>query len=171
MEYTCTSFLDKFKKHTVWSFHFKIPDTIALALLKTSKRVVCVINNDVSYQCGLLSAGDLGYFVNVNATIRKAARIELNDRVSLFLKSDTSKYGLPVPEVFLELLTQDDEFEEIFHALTHGKQRSLIHLVGTFKSERKQMEQTMCIREYLLQVKGKLDYKELNLAFKNSRYK
>ena len=33
------------------------------------------------------------------------------------------------------------------------------------------MEKTMCIREYLLQVKGKLDYKELNLAFKNSRYK
>jgi len=114
MEYTFKSILDKFQKHTVWSFHFEVPDDIAKNLLKISKRVVCKINNKVSYQCRLLSAGDLGYFVNVNASIRKSLNLMQHDEVFSSLVNDRSKYGLPVPEVFQELLTQDDEFEAIF---------------------------------------------------------
>ncbi len=171
MEYTFRSILDKFQKSRVWSYHFKIPDRISHNLLKEGKRVICTINNSTSFQCGILSAGDLGYFVNVNAAIRKQAKIDWHDEVSLTLKSDTSKYGLPIPEVFKELLEQDIAFDTIFHDLTKGKQRSLLHLVNTFKREQKQLEKTMIIRDYLIQVKGKLDYKELNLAFKNSRYK
>lgn len=171
MEYTFTSILDKFQKNRVWSFHFIIPDSIANDLIKKGKRVICTINNSVTYQCGLLSAGDLGHFVNVNATIRKQAKIDWRDKVSITLISDTSKYGLPVPEVFEELLEQDTAFDTLFHDLTKGKQRSLLYLVGTFKSEQKQLEKTMVIRDYLIQVNGKLDYKELDLAFKNSRYR
>lgn len=171
MEYTFTSILDKFQKSRVWSFHFIIPKIIAHELLKEGKRVVCTINNATSFQCGILSAGDLGYFVTINTTIRKQANIDWHDKVTLTLKRDTSKYGLPIPEVFKELLEQDTAFDTLFHDLTKGKQRSLLHLVGTFKSEQKQLEKTMVIRDYLIQVNGELDYKELNLAFKNSRYK
>ncbi len=171
MEYNLYSILEKFERSKVWNFHFKISDKIAHEILKEGKRVIITINNDISYQCGLLSAGDLGYFVIVNADIRKKAKISLYDRVSLHIQYDDSKYGLPVPGVFEELLLQDDPFKRVFHGLSMGKQRSLMYMVGTFKSEQKQLEKLMTIRDYLMQVDGKLDYKELQLAFKNSRYK
>jgi hypothetical protein len=171
MEYTFKCTLDKFQKNNVWAYHFIIPNSIVKELFKEGKRVVCTINKEISYQCGIISAGDLGYFININAAIRKQAKIAWHDEVSLTLRSDTSKYGLPVPEIFKELLQQDVEFNGVFHKLTKGKQRSLLHLVGTFKSEQKQLEKAMIIRDYLIQVNGKLDYKELNLAFKNSRYR
>lgn len=171
MAFTCTSTLEKFEHSKVWNYHFKIPDSIANEILKEGKRVICEINKGVSFQCGLLSAGDLGYFVNVNATIRKNAKIALYDKVSLQLEIDSSKYGLPLPKVFEELLKQDPVFNKVFHEITLGKQRSLIHMIGNFKSEQKQLEKVIVIRDYLVQVDGKLDYKELQQAFKNNRFK
>lgn len=171
MMYTCKSILEKFEDSKIWKYHFKIPDLIAQELLKEGKRIICEINNDVSFQCALLSAGNLGKFVNVNATIRKTAKIVRHDTVTLKLQIDRSKYGLPVPNVFEELLKQDPVFNKVFHEITLGKQRSLIHMIGSFKSEQKQLEKLMIIRDYLIQVNGKLDYKELQRAFKDSRYK
>ena len=80
-----------------------------------------------------MSAGNLGFFININSTIRKITSIEKFDKLSLILKNDTSKYGLPVPEVLGELLNQDLGFNTVFHSLTPGKQRSLLHLVGKYK--------------------------------------
>lgn len=171
MEYKCYSILEKFENNKVWNYHFKILDAIALPILKKGKRVICTVNEEITYQCGLLSAGSLGYFVNVNASIREKAQLQLYDKVALQIHLDESKYGLPLPNFFEELVKQDPVFDEVFHRLTIGKQRTLIHLIGTFKSEQKQLEKLMVIRDYLIQVNGKLDYKELRLAFKNSRYK
>ena len=170
MTYKFNSKLEKFENSKIWRYHFRIPKKIAQTILTEGKRVVIVINNDVSYQCALMSAGDYGYFVNVNASIRKKVKINLFDRVSLEIRNDNSKYGLPVPKVFQELLKQDPNFTKVFESLSMGKQRSLIHLVGTFKTEQKQLEKLMTIRDYLNQVQGKLDYKELHQAFKNNRY-
>lgn len=170
MGYKFNSVLERFENSKIWSFHFRIPNGIARSILTRGKRVVVVINKDISYQCALMSAGDYGYFVNVNATIRKKAKIELFDKVSLKIQNDDSKYGLPVPKVFEELLKQDLSFAKVFESLSMGKQRSLIHLVGTFKSEQKQLEKLFVIRDYLVQVQGKLDYNELHQAFRNNRY-
>ncbi|MEN8251738.1 MAG: DUF1905 domain-containing protein [Bacteroidota bacterium] len=170
MEYKFKSILEKFQRNKVWSFHFKIPESIALEILKNTKRVICTINHETTYQCGLLSAGELGYFINVNAIIRKKAGLSLHDDAQLSIRSDSSKYGLPVPEVFQEFLKQDVVFERYFHSLPKGKQRSLIHKIGTYKSEHKQLEKTMIIRDYLIQVEGNLDFKELQEAFKKNRY-
>lgn len=171
MEFQFISILEKFQKNKVWSYHFKIPESIAAEILKKSKRVICTINNETTYQCGLLSAGELGYFINVNAMIRKKAGLSLQDEVQLNLRRDSSKYGLPVPEVFQEFLKQDIVFKKYFHSLTKGKQRTLIHRIGTYKSEQKQLEKTMIIRDYLIHVEGNLDFKELQQSFKINRYK
>ena len=171
MRYKFNSVLEKFENSKIWSFHFRIPDTIARAILTGGKRVVVEINNEISYQCALMSAGEYGYFVNINAATRKKARLSLHDKASISIHLDTSKYGLPVPKVFQELLNQDPEFKSVLESLTMGKQRSLIHLVRTFNTESKQLEKLMILRNYLVQVNGKLDYKELQLAFKNNRFK
>ncbi|HIP49079.1 MAG TPA: DUF1905 domain-containing protein [Lutibacter sp.] len=169
MEFKFESSVEKFEKNQVWSYHFSIPDAIAKKLLKEGKRLICTINKTLSYQTGLLSAGDLGYFVNVNTNLRKEAGILLHDKVTLQLKIDKSKYGLPIPRVFKELLKQDPDFDRIFHNLTSGKQRALLHKIGSYKNENTQLEKLMILRFYLIQVKGKLDFKELYTAFKKSK--
>jgi uncharacterized protein YdeI (YjbR/CyaY-like superfamily) len=169
MQHTFTTYIHKFKDTRLWSFHIKIPDKVALPLKEKSKRVVCDLNGKHQFQCAILSSKEVGYFININQAIRKKLKLELNDEIKVTLTPDESKYGIPVPEVFGELLKQDPEFDKVFHALTLGKQRSLLHLIGTFKTEQKQLEKLMILRNYLVQVNGKLDYKELNIAFKQRK--
>ena len=65
-----------------------------------------------------------------------------------------------------ELLAQDEHGSKVFHDLTPGRQRSLLHLVGKPKSEAIRIKKAITILEYLKSVNGVLDFKELNLAFK-----
>lgn len=168
MEYTFNTYLEKFENSKLWYFHIKVPDEIAIALKKKSKRVICDLDGKHQFQCAILSAGKEGFFININQKIRNKLKLELNDEIQVTLIPDESKYGIPVPEVFAELLQQDPDFDNVFHSLTKGKQRSLLHLIGTFKTERKRLEKLMILRNYLIQVHGKLDFKELHIALKNA---
>ena len=169
MTHNFESTLEKFQKNKVWSYHIKIPKSIVSKFEKKDKRFVCTLNDSVSFQCGLLSASELRFFININASIRKKSNLNLYDTVNVSLKKDTSKYGLPIPKVFEELLKQDPDFNIIFHNLTPGKQRTLLHKIGIYKNENTQLEKLMVLKNYLIQVKGKLDFKELYVAFRKSK--
>jgi len=67
-----------------------------------------------------------------------------------------------------ELLLQDEDGNKVFHRLTPGKQRSLLHIIAKPKSENIRIKKAVAILEYLKSVNGKLDFKELNLAIKNA---
>ncbi len=119
----------------------------------------------------MLSNGAGDYFVMVNKEIRKKLKIETGDTLSITIKKDTSKHGMAVPEAFSELCQQDPEGNDVFHGLTPGKQRTLLHVMGKPKSEQKQLEKVLIVFDYLKSVSGELDFKELNEAFKNNRFK
>ena len=166
MPHSFTSVLQRFDDSELWHFHISVPQSIVKELKKKGTRVICTLNRKYSFQAALLSAGERGYFININKEIREKLNLLLNDEIQVELHPDESEYGLPVPAVFAELLHQDPEFDQIFHALTKGKQRTLLHLIGKFKSESKQLEKLLILRNYLVGVNGKLDFKELNEAFK-----
>ena len=71
-----------------------------------------------------------------------------------------------MPEEMEVLLAQDEEADRYFHQLTPGKQRSLLHIIGKPKTEATRLKKAIVITEYLKTNRGKLDFKELNLAFK-----
>lgn len=144
----------------VWAYAFLIPAEVIKAL--KTKRVVCKLNGKLEFQTGVISN-----FIKVNKEIRDELGLIEASNVDVELKPDVSKYGLPTPAVFLELIEQDPEGDKIFHSLTPGKQRSLIYIIAKPKSEAKQLEKTLIIFEYLKSSNGNLDYKELNLALKN----
>lgn len=110
-----------------------------------------------------------GYFINVNKEIRKKANIKLGDKCELVLKKDDSKYGLPVPEEFIELLRQDPEGEKVFHALTMGKQRSLVYIIAKPKRSETRLHKAVVILDFLKENNGALDFKALNQAFKEAK--
>lgn len=111
--------------------------------------------------------GENGYFININKEVRTELKLEIGSVVDVSLKPDKSKYGTYLPPEFEELLEQDKLGAEYFELLTPGKKRSLLHIVSKFKSSDKRIEKGIIILNYLCHTEGKLDFKELNEAFRN----
>ncbi len=153
----------------VWGSGIEIPEkAVADFLGKEHKRVVCRLNDSYEFQCALMPMGEGQYFINVNATIRKKLNLREGDEVWTEIKPDESIYGLPMPIELEEVLKLDPDGDRIFHELTPGKQRTLLHLVGLPKSSEIRIKKAMVVVQYLKDVDGKLDFKELNTALKNA---
>lgn len=150
----------------LWSFHIKVPADMAAPYIDKNRRIICQINELAPFSCALMPDGEGHFFINVNKERRKQLGIVVGDQVSVSIQKDTSKYGIPMPAVMAEILAQDPAADKYFHALTPGKQRSLLHLIGKPKREETRLNKAVIITEYLKTNKGKLDFKELQMAFK-----
>jgi hypothetical protein len=155
----------------MWDYRIIVPAEIVKALLEGDKRVSCSINGLPKIHAALLSNGAGDHFVMVNKENRKKLKVATGDTLSIRIEKDMSKYGMAVTEAFTELCYQDPEGNNLFHALTSGKQRTLLHLMGQPKSEQKQLEKVLVIFDYLKSANGQLDFKALNEAFKHNRFK
>lgn len=127
------------------------------------KRVVCTINGGEPFQCALMPSSGKFYII-VNKKKRDALGIAAGDKVKVELVIDESKYGLPMPAEFREVLDQDPEGDKLFHSLTAGKQRSLLYFIGNVKDIDKRIHQSLVIIEHLKdngKVMDKLLYEEL----------
>lgn len=151
----------------LWHFHIPVPDGVAQKFLeKEQKRVICTLNGEVVFHCALMPKGDGSWFINVNKELRKKLGLKEGSVVNAELKMDDSKYGMPMPEELGELLAIDDEGSRYFHSLTPGKQRNLIYMVASPKTSDTRIKKALVIVDYLKASKGKLNFRELNEAFK-----
>ena len=120
-----------------------------------SRRVVGTLNGRVSYQCALMPK-DGGYFIIVNKKVRDQLGLHLGDTVRVELARDESKYGLPMPEELREVLNQDPEGDRLFHALTAGKQRSILYYVGKDNDVDRRIQTSLIFIEHLKNNGGKI---------------
>ncbi|MBX3244333.1 MAG: DUF1905 domain-containing protein [Acidobacteria bacterium] len=132
------------------------------------KRVVCTINNGKPFHCALMPTRGQFYII-VNKKKRDEAGIEFGDIVSVLLEKDESRYGLPMPEEFAEVMKQDPAGGKLFHKLTEGQQRSLIYLVTNVKDIDRRIHTALRILDHLHENEGKVIgdqlYEELKRAF------
>lgn len=119
------------------------------------KRVVCTINGSLSFQCALMPWGEIFYII-VNKEKRDSIGIEGGELVNVELVRDESKYGLPMPEELQEVLNQDPDGDRLFHALSPGKQRSLIYMISNVKNIDKRIHVALIILEHLKENGGKI---------------
>ncbi len=152
----------------LFAFHVKVPDDIATEILSDENKRILVDFNEAGLQVStaLFPLGDSKYFINLNKDVRKTLKVDKGDIVKLTITRDTSTYGMPMPDEMQLMLQEDPEGSKYFHALTPGKQRSLIYLVSKVKSSEKRLGKAYVIVTFLRENKGNLDYKELNVAFK-----
>lgn len=151
-----------------WELHIPIPAPVFEKLLKEAKdkRVVCTLNGNFSFHCAMLPKGTFHYIL-LNREISKKLNLHLNDDVKVELVKDESKYGMPLSEEMEEVFLSDPEGSDLFHQLTPGKQRTLIHVVNKYKSSQLRIEKSFVILDHLKNRKGVLDFKGLNEDFKN----
>lgn len=119
------------------------------------RRVVCSINGGESFQCALMPWGEIFYII-VNKQKREAIGIVAGDMVSVELIKDESKYGLPMPPEFREVLDQDPEGDQLFHGLTAGKQRSILYLLAKPKDIDVRIHYALLIVEHLKDNDGRI---------------
>ena len=153
---------------SVWGQHIIVPTKVSKKLIAETKnkRVICNVNGEFSFHAALMPKGDGIYFVNFSKQNSKKFGLIEGDMLNIELVKDESKYGIPMPEEFQELLYQDVEGNELFHALTPGKQRSLLHIIGTVKSPDIRIRKGLIMLNHLRSNKGKLDFRQLNQDFK-----
>ncbi len=144
-----------------------VPTEISTQLLKENgRRVYCTLNEVTQYQCALMPLGNETYFINITKALHKKLGVKEGSIIQVDLKADTSEYGLPMPEELQVLFDQDEEGKKVFHLLTIGKQRSLLHIIGKPKNSDLRLKKALSIINYLKMTGGKLDFKELNSAMK-----
>jgi hypothetical protein len=163
--------LGNFQESGVYGGHIKVPLDLAQKVMAKDKRVVCTLNDQISIHAGLISDGKGGFFININKELSKKLQAFEGDELEVHLEEDISKYGMAIPEGFEELLEQDPDAERYFHGLTKGKQRSLLHIINKPKNVQLKLEKAFIILDYLKDVRGNLDFKEVNEALKNNRFK
>lgn len=125
-----------------------------------SRRVVCTLNGTVTYQCALMPKGG-NFFILVNKKHRDRLSIIVGDTVSVELIKDESKYGLPIPNELREVLDQDPEGDRLFHALTAGKQRTMLYYIGKWKDIDRRIHYALTVVEHLKRNDGKIVLRNL----------
>lgn len=158
-----TSLMEKFDSN-LWGFHFCVSAEIGNQFVTegNDRRVICTLNDKQEFQCALMPKGDGSFFINVNKKLRDALKLAVGSQVNVLLEKDESEYGLPMPEELQELLLQDEEGDKLFHALTIGKKRTLLYIVGSVKDTGKRISRALAIINHLKATGGKIDYKKLN---------
>lgn len=165
---TFTALLSVFDDNSLsWEKHLPIPDVIFTEMLAIApnKRVICTLNHAVTFHCAMMPKGSFHYILVNNETCKKM-KLQVNDEVEVEISKDDSKYGMNISEELEEVLFSDPEGSLLFHRLTPGKQRSLIHIINKFKSSQLRIEKSFVILEHLKRQKGILDFKKLNDDFK-----
>ena len=121
------------------------------------RRVVCALNGTETFPCALFpSRGD--YFITINKKLRRDLGLEVGRLVTVELSKDESKYGMPMPDEFAEVLKQDSEGQRLFDALNPGDQRLMLKLIVFVKDVDKRIARALVGIEMLKKSEGKFDY-------------
>jgi hypothetical protein len=162
-----SSTLSHFHDSNVYGHHIPLPEGVMNQLENvTDKRVICTIEGKVTIHSALISDGKGSHYILINKEIRNKLGLRLGQEVSVELQPDTTRYGMEMPEELEELLLQDEMADKLFHDLTPGKQRSLIHWVSTVKSPDKRLKGALVMTRHLTGHNGKLDWKQLTAEMK-----
>jgi len=144
-------------------FYVSIPEEVSSFFVsKNIKRFTCNINDEIEFPCALLSRSNGLHYIMINKANQKKLNVQVGEQLDLKLSADESKYGMPMPEEMEVLLQQDPDADKLFHALTAGRQRSLLFMIGKPKSSAIRLNKALAVCEYLKTTGGKVDIPELN---------
>lgn len=156
----------------LYGMHIVVPEDIAEPLINSpyKRRVVVTFNGGPKQHQALFPGSDSQWYLIINAKIQKSHHLFLNDEVNVTIESDKSEYGMPMPDELRELMNDDPTGDELFHSLTPGTQRTLMHIIAKVKASHLRERKSWVILEHLKN-HPKLDYKALMAEMKEANQK
>ena len=163
---TFTAELACFPDSPLWGYYLPVSGAQGAPFVEgDDRRVICTLEDSHRMHAALMPRGE-GFFILINKQIRDKFGLSLGDPVKVHLEKDRSEYGMPMPEELMVTLAQDEGAHRYFHALTPGRQRTLIYVVAKVKNPDSRIRKALAIAEHLNTSRGKLDFKALNLVIK-----
>lgn len=131
--------------------HYIIPDkkTVQQLTSPENKRVLCRLNDQAVFHGAITTSKKGEHFIRIGSALCKQLKIKAGSTVKAVFSADPSPYQFAMPEELKEVLDSDPEAGRIFHALTKGNQRGLMHLVAQVKSVDKKIERALKIAQKL----------------------
>ena len=120
---------------------------------KRATRIICTIDDKISYRCGLNHLGDGNFYVIVAGKYLKELNKDIGEVVDYKIDEDPDQLGVEMPEVLTVFLEQDEDSKTVFDKLTDGKKRSLIYSFIRLKDVDKQIRN---IIDFLAKEKQKI---------------
>lgn len=108
-------------------------DTINQFEKKRHTRLICEIDNKVTYSCGLNHLGNGNFFIILSKKNMKPLGKTVGEEVVFKIYEDPNPLGVAVPEVLQVLLDQDPDAKAIYEGATDGLKRSLIYYIKDIK--------------------------------------
>ncbi len=165
--------LEKHDSSLGWYYIIYVPlELISEFGTEKNPRAKVTFNKKEVAHISVKSKGD-DRFVVIKSKLRTNLGLVVGELTHVIIEKDDSKFGMPMPEEFGEMLAQEEEAERYFNALTPGKQRSLIYMVSQLKNSEPRVKKALAIIEHLKEQQGELDFRVLNQKIKevNNRFK
>ncbi|MEM7574494.1 MAG: DUF1905 domain-containing protein [Bacteroidota bacterium] len=159
MQFSFTQAIRQLEARKGGYYYFKLDAEIINQFeKKRATRLICEVEGQVSYSCGLNHYGDGNYFIILATKYLKKMGKELGDEVNFKIYEDPNPLGVAIPEVLAVFLEQDKAAKSIFNRITDGKKRSLIYQIKPIKDVDKQVHKIqtfLTLEAEKLQRKGK----------------
>jgi hypothetical protein len=151
----------------LFQYYIPVPEDVSDALITPeSKRIICRVEGRLEYQAALISIGQSNYVVLLNKERRTELGLVLGEIIHVRLSRDTSALGMEMSDEFAEVMNQESEALRIFDKLTPGKKRTLIYWADNVKSSEIKIRRSMVMARHLIETKGEVDFKRLNIQIK-----
>jgi Bacteriocin-protection, YdeI or OmpD-Associated len=157
MNFTAT--ISRFEGSEVfWTSIIIIPEKIyqEMILLSPNKRIICTINNALTFHCAMIPKKTFHYIMLGRDKI-KTLKLDPNEEFLVEILPDTSELGFEICEEFQEVLFSDPEGNALFEKLTPGRKRSFLVFISKTKNSQLKIEKCFVFLEHLKRNKGKFD--------------
>ncbi|GAA4300132.1 YdeI/OmpD-associated family protein [Nibribacter koreensis] len=149
--------------HLVNTHYLEVPPAIIDQLGgKLKVRLLCTVNDRLTFQCGLVALGNGSAYITLTKKRMQDLGLTYLDQVQVSLALDSSPYGTPMPEELAEALRQDPDAEARFHQLPDGLKRYVLQYVAGVKSSQLRIDRALLLLANLKRLApGRETFKEL----------
>jgi hypothetical protein len=129
---------------------------------KFKVRVLCTINDKLTFQGGLVALGGGAGYININNNRLKQLGLQRGDEARVKLEPDESEFGMEIPEELTEIFNQDEEGKRRFDLLPPGKQRYILYYVAGVKNSQLRIDRALQLINNLKRLPvGKESFREM----------
>jgi Domain of unknown function (DUF1905) len=107
---------------------------------KRHTRMVCHLDEKITYRCGLNHLGDGNFFIIIAGKYLEQLNKKIGNIIHFKIEEDPNQLGVEMPEILEVLLSQDDTLKVIFDRISDGKKRSLIYTILKIKDIDRQVQ-------------------------------